>query len=88
MNHEVQLAAFQRVFPVFWEHPAVKGVTIWGYVRGFHWRNNTGAWLLYERWYFAGAIVSNGISAATSRQAMAIVMASSLRESGCWPRAA
>ena len=47
VNHETQLASFQRIFPVFWEHPAVKGVTIWGYVRGFHWRNNTGAWLMY-----------------------------------------
>jgi endo-1,4-beta-xylanase len=47
LNHDVQLAAFQRIFPVFWEHPAVKGVTIWGYVQGFHWRNQQGAWLLY-----------------------------------------
>ena len=48
LNHEVQLANYQRVFPVFWEHPAVKGVTIWGYVRGNHWRNAQGDWLLYE----------------------------------------
>ncbi len=47
VNHEIQLANYQRVFPVFWEHPAVKGVTIWGYVRGFHWRNQQGDWLLY-----------------------------------------
>jgi endo-1,4-beta-xylanase len=47
IHHETQLNSFKRIFPVFWEHPAVKGVTIWGYVRGFHWRNNTGAWLLY-----------------------------------------
>ena len=40
-------ANFQRIFPTFWEHPAVKGVTIWGYVRGFHWRNAQGDWLLY-----------------------------------------
>jgi len=48
LNHEVQLANYQRVFPVFWEHPAVKGVTIWGYVRNNHWRNAQGDWLLYE----------------------------------------
>jgi len=48
LNHETQLANYQRVFPVFWEHPAVKGVTIWGYVRGNHWRNAQGDWLLYE----------------------------------------
>jgi endo-1,4-beta-xylanase len=47
VHNETQLASFKRIFPVFWEHPAVKGVTIWGYVRGFHWRNATGAWLLY-----------------------------------------
>ena len=47
LNHEVQLAAYQRIFPVFWEHPAVKGVTIWGYVQNNHWRNQQGAWLKY-----------------------------------------
>ena len=48
IHHETQLANFQRIFPVFWEHPAVKGVTIWGYVQGFHWRNAQGDWLLYQ----------------------------------------
>ena len=47
LNHEVQLASYQRIFPVFWEHPAVKGITIWGYVQGNHWRNQQGAWLKY-----------------------------------------
>jgi GH35 family endo-1,4-beta-xylanase len=47
INDDVQVANYQRVFPVFWEHPAVKGITIWGYVRGFHWRNSQGDWLLY-----------------------------------------
>jgi endo-1,4-beta-xylanase len=47
VHHETQLAAYQRIFPVFWEHPAVRGVTIWGHVRGFHWRNAQGAWLMY-----------------------------------------
>jgi endo-1,4-beta-xylanase len=48
LNHDVQLANYQRVFPVFWEHPAVKGVTVWGYVQGFHWRNAQGDWLMYQ----------------------------------------
>jgi endo-1,4-beta-xylanase len=48
LNHEIQVANYQRVFPVFWEHPAVRGVTIWGYVQGFHWRNQQGDWLLYQ----------------------------------------
>ena len=47
INNDVQVANYQRVFPVFWEHPSVKGITIWGYVRGFHWRNAQGDWLLY-----------------------------------------
>jgi endo-1,4-beta-xylanase len=47
INDDVQVANYKRVFPVFWEHPAVKGITIWGYVRGFHWRNAQGDWLLY-----------------------------------------
>lgn len=30
-DDNTQLADYQRLFPVFWEHPAVKGVTLWGY---------------------------------------------------------
>ncbi|WP_198172853.1 endo-1,4-beta-xylanase [Hymenobacter ginkgonis] len=41
----VQLAEYQRVFPIFWEHPAVKGVTLWGYRPG-HWRTAQGAYLV------------------------------------------
>ena len=29
-----QLAEYQRVFPVFWEHPSVKGVSLFGYLPG------------------------------------------------------
>jgi len=47
VNDEVQVANFKRIFPTFWEHPGVKGITMWGYVRGFHWRNAQGDWLLY-----------------------------------------
>ncbi|MCJ8165322.1 endo-1,4-beta-xylanase [Pontibacter sp. E15-1] len=43
---EVQLAEYQRIFPVFWEHPAVKGITLWGYRPG-HWRTEQGAYLAY-----------------------------------------
>src|SRR3954470_1827209 len=27
----VQLAYYRNVFPTFWEHPAVKGITLWGW---------------------------------------------------------
>ena len=36
---EVQLRAYRRIFPVFWEHPAVQGVTVWGWRQPNHWRN-------------------------------------------------
>ena len=36
---EVQLANYRRIFPVFWEHPAVEGITLWGWRQPFHWRN-------------------------------------------------
>jgi endo-1,4-beta-xylanase len=41
---EVQLAEYQRLFPLFWEHPAVAGITLWGYLPG-HWRTAQGAFL-------------------------------------------
>jgi endo-1,4-beta-xylanase len=43
----VQLANYQRVFPVFWEHSAVEGVTLWGYTTA-HWRRAQGDWLVYD----------------------------------------
>lgn len=38
---------YKRIFPVFWEHPAVRGVTLWGYRPGL-WRNETKAYLIEE----------------------------------------
>jgi GH35 family endo-1,4-beta-xylanase len=40
---EVQLADYRRVFPTFWEHPAVEGVTLWGWREPNHWRNDQNA---------------------------------------------
>jgi GH35 family endo-1,4-beta-xylanase len=44
---QVQLDAYKRIFPLFWEHPAIKGVTLWGYRPG-HWRSAEGAYIVQE----------------------------------------
>lgn len=44
---EVQLADYQRIFPVFWEHPAIKGITLWGFRPG-HWRTAQGAYIVLD----------------------------------------
>ncbi|SFQ77735.1 endo-1,4-beta-xylanase [Hymenobacter arizonensis] len=44
LDDAVQLAEYQRVFPTLWEHPAVRGITMWGYRPG-HWRTAQGAYL-------------------------------------------
>lgn len=44
---EIQLADYQRIFPVFWEHPGVEGITMWGYLPGL-WRSDERAWLVHE----------------------------------------
>lgn len=44
LDDDVQLAEYQRVFPLFWANPAVRGVTLWGYRPG-HWRTAQGAYL-------------------------------------------
>lgn len=41
----IQLKEMQRVFPVFWKHPAVMGITLWGFRVGL-WRNNEKAYLI------------------------------------------
>jgi endo-1,4-beta-xylanase len=58
-NDNVQLAGMQKIFPLYWEHPAVTGVTLWGYKQGNHWRNAQGAWLVWS-----------GASAGAERPAM------------------
>lgn len=40
----LQLTRYKSLFPVLWEHPAVKGITLWGYRQGSIWR--TDAYLL------------------------------------------
>lgn len=42
-----QLRDYQRIFPVFWKHPAVKGITLWGFRPGM-WRQEQGAYLVRE----------------------------------------
>lgn len=40
-NDSTQLALYKEKFPVLWEHPAVKGITLWGYIEGQTWKANT-----------------------------------------------
>ena len=41
VNDAAQLAEYQRIFPTLWEHPAIKGITLWGYVEGQVWQTAT-----------------------------------------------
>ena len=36
-----QKAKYQELFPILWQHPAVKGITLWGYIQGRTWRDYT-----------------------------------------------
>lgn len=38
-DDNIQLEIYQRVFPVLWTHPAVQGITIWGYLQGQTWQS-------------------------------------------------
>jgi endo-1,4-beta-xylanase len=37
-DDNVQLQLYQRIFPVLWGHPGVKGITFWGYLEGQMWQ--------------------------------------------------
>jgi endo-1,4-beta-xylanase len=69
-----QLARYKALFPVFWENEDVKGVTLWGYVRGAHWRTNQGDWLMYPNGAERPALqwlaryVENQLAVVTPRQ--------------------
>jgi GH35 family endo-1,4-beta-xylanase len=40
-DDNTQLARYREKFPVLWEHPSVKGITLWGWIQGQTWRNGT-----------------------------------------------
>jgi len=44
---QVQLIDYQRIFPTLWEHPAVEGITLWGWRPGL-WRNSQRAFIIDE----------------------------------------
>ena len=48
-DDEVQLFNMRKIFPIYWDHPAVTGVTLWGYKQNAHWRNAQGAWLVWSQ---------------------------------------
>ncbi|MBN2347871.1 MAG: endo-1,4-beta-xylanase [Bacteroidales bacterium] len=39
-DDNAQLLKYQQQFPVFWEHYAVKGITLWGYKQGSIWKED------------------------------------------------
>jgi endo-1,4-beta-xylanase len=39
-NDSTQLANYKIYFPLFWENPGVKGITLWGYVQGDMWKTD------------------------------------------------
>lgn len=41
-NDMQQRQVLEAQFPLFWKHPQVKGITLWGYVSGTTWLPNTG----------------------------------------------
>lgn len=42
---QTQLEEYQRIFPVFWNHPAVEGITLWGFRPGL-WRDEQKAYII------------------------------------------
>jgi endo-1,4-beta-xylanase len=47
LTDPIQLKEYQRVFSLFWNHPAVMGITLWGFRTGL-WRNAQGAYLITQ----------------------------------------
>jgi endo-1,4-beta-xylanase len=40
--NDIEYGADQTQFTMFWNHPEVPGITLWGYVSGATWKQNTG----------------------------------------------
>lgn len=39
-NDSTQLAIYKQQFPLFWNNPDVRGITLWGYIQGIIWRKD------------------------------------------------
>jgi endo-1,4-beta-xylanase len=37
-DDDLQLQLYESIFPLLWEHPGVKGITLWGYLEGRTWQ--------------------------------------------------
>jgi endo-1,4-beta-xylanase len=37
-NDQTQLQEYQQKFPIYWDNPGVKGMTLWGYIQGTTWQ--------------------------------------------------
>lgn len=48
VDDEIQLEEYKRIFPTFWQHRSVEGITVWGWRPGL-WRDSQGAYLVDER---------------------------------------
>lgn len=46
LTSQEQLDDYKKIFPVLWEHPAVEGITLWGWKSGM-WRTPQKAYLIY-----------------------------------------
>ncbi|MGD2035210.1 MAG: endo-1,4-beta-xylanase [Bacteroidales bacterium] len=42
-----QVHGYMNLFPLFWKHPAIQGITLWGFRPGM-WRGDQGAYLIDE----------------------------------------
>jgi len=40
LSDATQLAEMQRIFPLLWRHPGIKGITFWGYIQAQIWQQN------------------------------------------------
>lgn len=56
-DDQTQLSNYQNKFAVFLDHPVIQGITLWGYIQGETWRDNT-------------HLVSSGSIGASERPAM------------------
>jgi endo-1,4-beta-xylanase len=76
-DDQTQLLNYQRIFPIFWEHPSVIGVTLWGWKPGM-WRTAQGAYLALQNGHerpalvWLRAYVENNAPVITAAQSFAI----------------
>ena len=81
-DDQQQLELYQRIFPLLWEHPAIQGITLWGFLENTMWQEtcflvrSDGSWRPALTWladYVKDTELETGVESVMNNSAMPVI---------------